>query len=126
LTAVDGRILQICTGGTSDPDGNHHSGRTHARQKAELTKDKRSLSAAPIVIQYQRASVDLLNAQLRTVCFGSLAASFINVTLTAASGGKADVLQLEISWHPQIKLRVSAYPDSGRADLAETTKTTGS
>ncbi len=34
---------------------------------------------------------------------GSQAAPFVNITLTAASGGKADVSQLEISQHPQIR-----------------------
>ena len=63
-------------------------------KKAESTEDKRSLSAAPIVIQYQRASVDLLNAQLRTVCFGSQAVIKANSSLMSASGGKADVHRL--------------------------------
>jgi len=55
-----------------------------------LTKDKRSLSAAPIVIQYQRASVDLLNAQLSTVWVncGNLA----KFSSSTAIGGEAAMI----------------------------------
>ena len=48
------------------------------------------------------------------VRFGSQADLNANITPTAASGGKADVLQLEISRHPQIRPRVSALLQSGR------------
>jgi len=48
------------------------------------------------------------------VCFGSQAAPFRYISLTAAFGGKADVLQLEISRHPQIRPRLSAFLNTGR------------